>query len=152
MLLFKDRDSSIPFAIIRVSDALKIFGFARAFCPFLIPTPFSFQHLDHHARSIGSLNGKKTRGRLKSGEDGRKRVPEKRCLRLGHQKLFHGGDSPRSIPVRKGFLFLSPSLSVFLSLVLFPFLLPLPLSLSLPPSLPPSLFVPLSSALPHENP
>lgn len=33
--------------------------------------------------------------------DGRKSV-RKKCLRLGHQKLFQGDDSPRSTPARKG--------------------------------------------------
>lgn len=139
-LLFKDWNSSRNSfrEIIRASDTFKIFGrFARIFYPFFISIPLSLRHLDHHARSIGSLNSKKkTRGQPESGADGRKRVPEKRCLRPGHQKLFHGGDPAAIHPCpRKG------SLSLFLSFSLFP-----PDALSL------FLLVLLSSPLPRENP
>lgn len=74
--------------------------------------PDSLQPLGgHRARSIGALIGKNTRAaglgggggrRGNSRTDGRKRVSEKRYLRPAHQTLFHGGDPPRSIPVRKG--------------------------------------------------
>lgn len=55
-------------------------------------------------RSLHRLvNWQKTRERRGRIEE--KEYPKKRCLSLGHQKLFHGGDLPRSIPVRKGPLF-----------------------------------------------
>lgn len=65
-------------------------------------------------RSIGSLIGKKKQKRnTELGERDRrkKKYPKKSCLRPGHQKLFHGGDPPRSIPARKGTLSSSSSSS-----------------------------------------
>lgn len=71
----------------------------------------------HRARSIGSLIGKKKRtyggGWRERTEE---KVSEKRCLRPAHQTLFHGGDPPRSIPVRKASL----TLALALSLSFFP--------------------------------